>query len=75
MSDSFILIFFQTLLLYPVELGAFTQLWGGTAPETADMNGKVRNSNYQLFLHLRPLTFTISEHAVAHTLGKSWCPQ
>ncbi|KZV81296.1 NAD(P)-binding protein [Exidia glandulosa HHB12029] len=28
------------LLLYPPELGALTQLWAATAPETADFNGK-----------------------------------
>ncbi|KAH8115060.1 NAD-binding protein [Phellopilus nigrolimitatus] len=30
----------QKLLLFPASFGALTQLWGGTMPETADLNGK-----------------------------------
>jgi hypothetical protein len=28
-------------MLHPVEFGALTQLYAGTSPEGADMNGKV----------------------------------
>jgi retinol dehydrogenase-12 len=31
---------FRQLLLYPVELGAVTQLYAGTAPEAKDLNGQ-----------------------------------
>ncbi len=29
------------MILHPVELGALTQLYGGTAPEAAEHNGRV----------------------------------
>lgn len=31
-------------MLYPAPLGALTQLWGGTMPETAKYNGEVTHT-------------------------------
>lgn len=31
----------QKMILYPPELGALTQLWAGTMPETLELNGEV----------------------------------
>jgi retinol dehydrogenase 12 len=33
--------FLDAFVLYPSEMGALTQLWAGTSPEGAEMNGKV----------------------------------
>jgi len=32
------------VLLYPTPQGALTQLWAGTSPETANLNGEVITS-------------------------------
>ena len=31
----------QAILLHPAPMGALTQLWGGTMPETLNYNGEV----------------------------------
>ena len=36
--------FLMRMVLYPISQGALTQLWAGTSPETANLNGKVRTS-------------------------------
>jgi hypothetical protein len=33
--------FVMRVLLYPTPQGALTQLWAGTSPETANLNGEV----------------------------------
>ena len=35
------MIFIQDRVTYPAPLGALTQLWAGTMPETAQYNGEV----------------------------------
>ncbi len=32
----------QDIFLFPVSMGALTQLWAGTSPEAGQMNGEVR---------------------------------
>ena len=34
------------VLMYPTPQGALTQLWAGTSPDTADLNGAVSTPHY-----------------------------
>ena len=43
-----------------VQLGALTQLWGGTSPEGKDLNGKVRGLGY----HLSKLLNVVSKYLI-----------
>jgi hypothetical protein len=38
----------ETFLFYPIEYGAITQLYAGTAPQAAEYNGKVRSSTIHI---------------------------
>ena len=42
----------QDSLVYPAPLGALTQLWAGTMPETAKYNGEVCNQRRIVIVYL-----------------------
>jgi retinol dehydrogenase-12 len=46
-----------------VQLGALTQLWGGTSPEGKDLNGKVRGLG-SLLLELSKLLNVVSKYLI-----------
>lgn len=71
----------RVFVLYPTSLGALTQLWGGTAAQCADYNGKVLAfcPSYFFFHHIyhSPCIFfcdclDLDETIVSHTVGASW---
>ena len=59
--------FLLRAFMYPTPQGALTQLWAGTSPDTANLNGAVRIS----FFYLRP-TRLIPCAVVSRSMGASY---
>ena len=58
----------QSLITYDEAYGPLTQLWAGTSPETAEMNGKVCVPLQ--VLKYRPIAYRrLSVIPVSHSLG------
>jgi len=68
------------VLLYPTPQGALTQLWAGTSPETANLNGGVSGSASSTTCEAHPMCCSISSHgresvnlaAMIHNWGGSF---
>lgn len=66
--------------MYPAPQGALTQLWAGTSPDTADLNGKVSASSSRTTNDVYGVRCSILSHgrglanlgATIQNLGKSF---
>ena len=54
--------FILSMVMYPVEQGALTQLWAGTSPETANLNGKVSALSLSVTCGAHAVRRSISSH-------------
>ena len=71
--------FILRVLMYPTSQGALTQLWAGTSPDAADLNGAVSISSLPVHNETYSVRYSMSSHggglaglaATTQNLGES----